>query len=172
MTNNIKVAQLGKTVGLRGDLKLYDFSDFPSQFKNGTTFFTDKKIELTVSSFDSKKILIRFKDFEDIDLAKKLVNSFLLTNIKDSRKNCKLNKDEYFWFDIKGCQMVENEELLGEVFDIERIGDIDFLHVKSSENLEEKKEFLIPYQDRYIIFVDIKNKIITTRHSKELYESL
>ena len=35
----LEVAKIGKTIGLKGALKLHDKSDFPKQFKKGANFF-------------------------------------------------------------------------------------------------------------------------------------
>ena len=57
MNELLQVARLGKTVGLKGGLRLYNLSDFPTQFKKGAKFLlengwkpeTEKDRELLVS---------------------------------------------------------------------------------------------------------------------------
>ncbi|XPV54877.1 MAG: hypothetical protein ACNI3H_12505 [Halarcobacter ebronensis] len=53
--DKIYVARLGKTVGLKGDLKIFLDSDFPNQFKTGATFTTNKNLTLKVISYNTIK---------------------------------------------------------------------------------------------------------------------
>mgnify|MGYP003325207756 CR=1 FL=1 len=60
----LEVAKLGRTVGLKGALKLHNLSDFESQFKKGAKFFTkdgglspediDEILEISYSEFYPK----------------------------------------------------------------------------------------------------------------------
>ena len=68
------IAQIGRTIGLWGDLKLNLHTDFPEQFKVGTTFKTDRG-ELTISDVNLKRNLIRFQGHESIDFFNYLSNS-------------------------------------------------------------------------------------------------
>lgn len=175
MMNDIKVARLGKTVGLKGDLKLQNFSDFPEQYKVGATFFTSSDKTLKVSAYNAKKGLIRFDAYENIEDAKSLVNLFLYSSIEETKANCTLNENEFFWFDIEGCSVFEEDVLLGRVVEVERIGSQDYLHVESEESFKKKgvaAHFLIPYIDRFIISVKLSSKRIDVIYARDLMESL
>lgn len=69
--NKVYVAKLGKTVGLQGHLRLFIDSDFPEQFKKGATFTTNRNLILKVVECNLNKDLIKFENYEDVDLAKK-----------------------------------------------------------------------------------------------------
>ena len=78
--NKVYVAKLGKTVGLQGHLRLFIDSDFPEQFKKGATFTTNRNLILKVIECNLNKDLIKFENYEDVDLAKNLqIVSFLQT---------------------------------------------------------------------------------------------
>ncbi len=170
----LEVAKLGKTVGLRGDLKLHLLCDFPEQFRVGESFLTKKFGELSISNFDAKRFLVRFKDYEDATKAKPLTNTLLLSTVEKTRQVCKLGKDEFFWFDIIGLDVCENEQKLGTVERIERIANQDYLSVKTHEELSLKglaKTFLIPYVPRYIKSVSLEQKSIETVDALELLKA-
>ncbi len=172
--NFLAIAKLGKTVGLQGDLKLHLLCDFPEQFKKGAIFHTEKMGDLEIINFDTNRSLVRFLGYESVELSRKLVNSILLTNIEQTKKNCPLEKDEFFWFDIVGLDVYEDEQKLGCVEEIERIAQQDFLHVKTTQALKDggfSKQFLIPYVDRYIIKTDIENKIIFVKDALGILEN-
>lgn len=164
--DKIYVAKLGKTVGLKGDLKLHIDSDFPNQFKKGATFTTNRNLTLKVLNYNSNNGTIKFETYEDIDFAKKLINQELFTSIEATKDNCKLEENQHFWFDIIDCEIIENNVVLGKVKEILRYPITDYLEVITSKQLVDKelpKSFLIPYiLDTYILKVDVKDKKIFT----------
>jgi 16S rRNA processing protein RimM len=164
----IDVAKLGRSVGLKGFLKLHNLSDFPEQFKKGRRFFVDKDESLEIAEFDRQKSIVRFVGINDKDTASKLTNKILKITKEASKSSCKLKKDEFFWFDIIGCKIIENGQILGTVDDIERIGSQDYLHVKTDENFVKngsQKSFLIPYIDRFILHTDVDSKEIIVQYA-------
>lgn len=173
--NNIYVAKLGKAVGLKGHLKLFIDSDFPNQFKKGSSFITNKKLTLKVLEYNPKRELILFENYEDVDTAKKLTNQQLFTSIEQTRQNCDLEKNEFFWFDLMDCEIYEDEMKLGVVKDILRYPLNDYLEIRTDEELLKKelpKVFLIPHIfDTYILSVDIEKKIIKVKNSYEILEN-
>lgn len=172
--NEIYVAKLGKSVGLKGDMKIFIDSDFPEQFKKGATFTTNKKIKLTVKSYNSNRETICFEEISDIDEAKKFTNQELYSTIEETKESCSLNNNQYFWFDIISCEIYENEELLGKITDIHRYPISDYLEINTSLSLIESglpKVFLLPYENNYILNVDIKNKRINVKDAKAILEN-
>jgi 16S rRNA processing protein RimM len=173
--SDIEVAQIGKVVGLKGDLKLHDRSDFPEQFCPGATFFTATRTPLRIRTFNAVSMHVSFEGYESRESARKLTNTVLYTTKDATRTHCELAEDEYFWFDIIGCTLVEDGVNLGTVHEIERIGPQECLHVKTAIALIEKgleKAFVVPYVDRYVCTVDIEKKTIYTQDARELLESL
>lgn len=173
--SNIYVAKLGKAVGLKGHLRLFIDSDFPEQFKKGASFLTNKSIQLKVLEYNAKRELILFENYEDVELAKKLTNSQLFVSQEQTRQNCNLAKNEFFWFDLMDCEVFEGDLNLGVVSDIHRYPSSDYLEIKTSEDLVKKelpKQFLIPHIfDRYILDVDIENKKINVKDAYDILEN-
>ncbi len=71
MKNRIYVAKLGKAVGLKGHLRLFIDTDFPEQFKKGATFTTNKNLELKVLEYNASRELIKFENYDNVDISKK-----------------------------------------------------------------------------------------------------
>ena len=167
------IAQIGRTIGLWGDLKLNLHTDFPEQFKVGATFKTDRG-ELTISDVNFKRGIIRFQGHESIDSAKKLTNAKIYTDLEKTQQNCNLEEGQHFYFDIEGCVLVEDDVVIGMVDDIQRMADTDYLVVNTDKVLVEagkSKSFLLPYIERYIIKADIENKKIYTKDAKDILEA-
>ncbi|MEO1928401.1 MAG: ribosome maturation factor RimM [Nautiliaceae bacterium] len=171
--NKIPIAKLGKSHGIKGWQKIHLLTDFPEQFKPNTTFSSDK-IDLTIEKIDLKRGLVKFKGVDTPEDAKKLTNRMLYTTEEETKENIKLKKDEYFWFDIIGCDVYENEKLLGKVKEIERANETDYLIINTDEKLIKEgypKRFLIDFK-RNVDKVDVENKKITAIGAKELLDSL
>jgi 16S rRNA processing protein RimM len=169
----IYVAKLGKSVGLKGQQKIFIDSDFPEQFQKDSLFFTNKNKKLILESFNKDLNIVKFKDINTIDEAKKLTNTLLYVSKDDTKKNCKLEENQYFWFDLIDCNIVEDGEILGKVADIQRLPLDDYFIIHTSKKLQDDglaKSFMLPYQKEYIKDVNIELKIINTISAKDILE--
>ncbi len=172
-TKKFFIAQVGKTHGLHGDLKLHLHTDFPEQFKVGYSF--DSSVgRLTISRINLKRGTIAFRDYDNIDIAKKLTNAKLYASLDETKERCHLKEGECFWFDLEGCRVVEDNITLGIVKEVQRLADINYLYIKTDKSLIDKgfsNSFLIPNIDRYIISTNIEDKIITVRDGMDILEA-
>jgi 16S rRNA processing protein RimM len=167
------IAQIGRTIGLWGDLKFYIHTDFPEQFKVGKTYKSDRG-DLTIADINHARGTIRFRGYESVDAAKKLTNAKIFANQEQTRENCELEEGQYFWFDVIGCSVKQDGEVLGHVDDIQRMADTDYLAIKTDKHLVDaglSKNFLLPYIERYIIKVDTDEKIVYTKDAKDILEA-
>ncbi len=171
--DKIPVARIGKTVGLKGEMRLNLLSDFPEQFKAGAAFESDRG-ELTIASYNPSRGTVRFEGIESVEAAKPLTNAYLYTTKEAGEAACRLAEDEYFWYQIIGLDLVDGDEVIGRIADIERLAGTDYLQVSTSEALVDKgyaKQFLVPYVDRYIDRVDLQKGAVVTRGAKEILEA-
>ncbi|MEA1914289.1 MAG: ribosome maturation factor RimM [Campylobacterota bacterium] len=165
MSESIYVAKLGKTVGLKGQLKLHIDSDFPQQFKVGATFITNKKRNLTIEHYNAKSHTVKFTGINTIDDARKLVTQQLFVSQEQTRSNCTLEDKQFFWFDLIGCSIVENGQILGTIKEIHRYPIDDYLEINTSVKLleqEHAKTFLIPYNDTFVSQVNLDMQTVTS----------
>ena len=167
------IAQIGRTVGLHGDLKLHLHTDFPEQFQVGVSLESNRGT-LEIAAYNPTRSLIQFVGYASIDAAKKLTNTKLYSTTEQTKETCGLAEGEYFWFDIIGASLYEGELLLGVVEDIERMPTADYLAVRTAKDLVEEgyaKDFLLPYIPRYISSVDSEQKRILVSDAKEILEA-
>ena len=132
-SENVLVAKLGRTIGIKGFVRLHNLSDFPEQFKRGASFFDESGRELVIKEYSGDSVL--FEGFESLESAKNLVNLSLFQSKEQSRKACKLGKDEFFYFDIIGLKVLENGVQLGIVKDIIEVGAHHLLLIATDEKL-------------------------------------
>ena len=165
------VATLGRTVGLKGDMKLHDKSDFPEQFKAGAEFFLKNGQTIRLGYVNLERGIVRIEGVSTPEDAKRYTNADLYTTYEATRENCPLEEGEHFWFDIIGCQVVEDGRELGVVTDMERIGAVNYLSVKTDALLVaqgEVKHFLIPHQPPFVLSTDVGKKIIEVEGGLDL----
>ena len=159
----LHIATIGKTVGIHGDMKFHDKSDFPEQFFSGAKFLSKDNSTIILDDVNINKLTVRLQNIYNPQDAKRYINQDLYTTYEATRKNIKLKDGEFFWFDIFGCEVIEDGVKLGIVKDIERIGIVNYLSVTTDNALIEKgenKSFLIPYHAPFLIKTDIDSKII------------
>ena len=152
MSEYVDVAKIGKTVGVKGDLRLQILSDFPEIIIPGRAFYCGSKT-LCVQSFDSKKCLAHFRDYDSKEQSATLTGSLLQCTLAQTRAWCSLADGSYFWFDIIGAHVCENGEVLGVVRAIERIGTVDYLLIATDSALIKAgnaARFMLPFLERFI----------------------
>lgn len=172
---DVLVAKCGKSIGLKGEVKLIIYSDFLEIFTHGNIFKCGDSM-LTLESFNPLKPSAKFKEITNIDSAKSL-NSLLLYSSRElSDRYCKLSSSEFFWFDIVGLDIIEDDYLVGKVVEIERIGSVDYLNIEADLDFLSKnphikaKRFYLPYIERYILKTDLEAKCIFVKDSIAILE--
>ena len=173
MESTLYVAKVGKSVGLQGENRLITDTDFPEQFKKGSTF-TTKRQTLTVERYNEKRGVVKFEGINSSEDAKKITNLELFTTLEATKALCDLKKDEFYYFDIIGCEVFEGDVSLGKVNEIERINATDYLVIDTSAALVEKenpKLFLIPYIDNFVKITNVDEKKITVEGGLDILEA-
>jgi 16S rRNA processing protein RimM len=167
--NALYLAQIGKTFGVNGLLKLRLDSDFPEFFAVGRTLkavLGERERNLTINRFDFNRALIGFVGFDSPETAAALTNYELFTTIDETKKTIALKEGERFWFDLIGAPIVENGV---QIATIERIDEgSEPLLTLTIEG--KKRRLVIPYNDRFII--GAQNDVLVTQNVTALIEAL
>lgn len=171
----VSVAKIGRAVGFKGEVFLHLLSDFPESLRAGNVYFSQLG-NLTLEYYRIQSSIAKFVEISSKENAKQITNLMLYTTQQQSKAQCKLKENEFFWFDIIGSEIIEEGETLGLVSEIDRFCEQDFLLIKTADALKEKKlpkSFLIPYTSRYIVEVDSTQepKVIRTQFCKEILEN-
>lgn len=170
----LQIATIGKAVGLWGELKLHLQSDFVDQFVVGTEFTLTNTNTVIIETFIENRSLVKFIGYSTREDAKRLTNQQLFTTKEKTRENCALDEGEFYWFDVVGAKVYDGEIYLGDILEIERIGTVDYLIVKTSKELVEKdlnSKFYIPYIDNYIKTFNLQDKKVETKDAILLLET-
>jgi len=170
----LHIATIGKTVGIKGDMKFHIKCDFPEQFKKNSSFLINKKEKITLTDVDLDRGLVKINNLMYPEDCKKFTNAKLYTTYEQTRKDCHLEEGENFWFDIENCEVYEDNVLLGRVDEVERLTASDYLSIKTDDALVEKgfaKSFLVPYISPFKVSIDIDKKIIILNGAMDILEA-
>lgn len=143
------VGKIVNTKGLKGEVKVLSASDFKEErFSKGNELMinTEPKTSVHIEDWRSQKgvDVLKFKEFNNINQVEKFKNKDLLAEpISESD----LGENEYFFEDLKGIEVYENDMLIGKVSDVFDIANKTYLKIHKSTG-EEK---LLPYIDEFII---------------------
>ena len=156
------VGTITKTIGLRGEVKVYPSTHFrDSRFKSGNHLFVSKpnseeKRELIIKShrkngeFDN----LIFEEISSIEEAEKIVHYDLLV-IKDPSF---LKKGYYYYSDLVGLNVYfDNGDYIGKIKKVEEYNSYATFRVSRENN----KDVLIPFVKAFVKSVSLEeNKVI------------
>lgn len=153
----IKVGRIINTFGLRGEVKVKSLTEFAEiRFKEGQQLYIEKDNELDIvivkrMRWHRESLLVLFEQLEDINLVEKYKGC----DIYISRENVHaLPVGEYYYFELRGCSVYENNECIGQVVGVED-GYQTILRINTG-----KKDVLVPYVSAFIRNVSISDKRI------------
>ncbi|MCF0106454.1 MAG: 16S rRNA processing protein RimM [Holdemanella sp.] len=160
----VKVATIINTHGLKGECKLYLFTDDVNACfsKNQMLYLSDGK-KMKVLGFRMQKGFgyAKFEGIDSIDQAELLKTEVLYINEKELPE---LEEDEFYYHELMGCTVFnEKKEELGNVVDILETGANLVLRIKKG-----KDSFLMPFVDAFVLDVDIEGKMMTIKEMEGL----
>ncbi len=153
----IRIGNIVNTFGIKGELKVQSQTDFVKQrFKAGNTLYIlkdNKYVEMVVNTHRVHKgfVLVQFKDYEDINLVEKFKECDLFVSKESVHR---LQKGQYYFFDLVGCEVYSEETLIGKVSEVLQ-GHQPVLRINANG-----KDVLVPFVESFIKDVDIKEKKI------------
>lgn len=159
MTDRFQVGVIASTHGLHGEVNVFPTTEDPNRFKKlkKVTLHTKRgeEIELDVQSakFFKKFVIVKFKQFNDINEVEKLKGCELTIERKDA---IKLQPGEYYCADLIGLSIVDEDgKLLGTLVDVIQTGANDVYEMKREDGEEN---VYIPAIKDCILDVDLENK--------------
>lgn len=154
----VEVGKIVNTHGIKGELKVQSHSDFTDiRFQPGETLQIDTPTEtmnVVVKSHRMHKGLhmLTFEGYTNINEVEHLKGSHLFQ--ERDHKDIELGTHEYYYSDIIGCTVFDEDRPIGRVTEIFETGANDVWVVKG------EKEHLIPYIADVVKEVDIENRKI------------
>ena len=162
MNEYVKIGRTSRPHGIKGEIRLIsDFELKKTVFVPGfKVYFTDNYEEFTITGYRPHKHfdMITLEGITDINQILK----YRKVPVYVKRCDLALKENNYLIQDLYHMAVYENHEFIGKIDDI----------VYNKANILLKvygvKYFYIPYNDQYIISVDLNKKIIKVKGAKEL----
>lgn len=158
--NRLEVGKIINTHGLRGEVKVVTWTDFPDIFEDIGCVYLKKRaeeIKLTIKNvkYQKNNIIVKFAEIDTIEEAEKFKNCVL---VADRDALGELPEGVHYIADLIGCEVVSDEgETLGKISDVFNTGANDIYTVSA----QGKKDLLIPVLDQTVLNIDIENKKVT-----------
>ena len=159
--NYFNVGKIVNTQGLQGEMRVLSVTDFAEErFKKGNRLaLFDKKDQfvMDVEIASHRKVknfdIIKFKDMYHINDIEKYKGHSL--KVAEANLN-DLDEGEFYYHEIIGLEVYENDQLIGTIKEILQPGANDVWVIKSQNG----KEILIPYIEDVVKKIDVENKKI------------
>jgi len=160
--NFLSVGKLANTHGVRGELKIFPFTDFPEvRFAKGKELLfispedgTQLKVKIVSSREQKTVFVVKLEGFDNINQVEKYKG----WDVKVPKEEAVEAEDNaYYFHEIIGCTVMTNEgEELGAITDILTPGANDVWVVKRKGG----KELLIPFIEDIVKEVNIAEKTV------------
>lgn len=156
----IEVGKIVNTHGLRGEVKVVPWTDYPEDFEDIEYVYARKgrediRLDITGVKYQKNNVILKFKQITSIEEAQNLKNLEILTE----RSMFNLPEGVYFIQDLIGLDIIniETGEKIGTLVDVFNTGSNDIYDVKR----EGKKNILLPVIDDVVKEIDMENKKIS-----------
>ena len=165
MTEKILIGKIVNAVGLKGEVRVYNYSDSPEIYENTEAIYVDDVL-MPVRSVRTQKnmVVLGLCGIDDRDAAEKAKGSDLFVTEDDLPE---LPEGEYYIRDLIGMEAVmEDGSRLGVVKDVIQNTAQDLFEVK----LPEGRKVLIPKVDAFVRNIDGEARRITVRLQEGLLD--
>ena len=155
----VKIGKIVNNHGIKGELRIRsDFEYKDRVFKKGFNLYIGKeKIKEEINTYRHHKEfeMVTFIEYNNINQVLK----YLKEDVYIIKEDLNLNSDEYLEKELIGFNVIENDEVVGEVIDITKTSPTN----KIMEITYKGKRVLLPYHKDFILKLDLQNKKIEVK---------
>ncbi len=167
--NALLIGKLIKPYGLKGLIKAIFYIDSLQELKDYSHFYIKTKIDdLNFQEIVFEKIteqmghtIVKIGGCDDRNSSEMMSNREIFV---DQEEIPELKGNSFYIKDLYGTEVYEKSALIGKISNVLMIASKAMLIIKLPNN----RELAVPFSDKYIMEVDIKNKAITARNLEEL----
>lgn len=153
--NLIEIGKIVAAVGLKGQIKIYHYTDYKERFEELETIIIDNNTyHISGIRYSKEQVVLNLEGICDRNGAEALIGKKVYISEKDLRE---LPEDTYYVKDLIGCKVFDEAKGF--------IGKINYVIQNSSQDIyevetESKKFILIPAVGEFIKEVDIENRTV------------
>ena len=156
----IKIGKIVNAVALRGEVKVYHYSDYKERFEELEEILVERKGKYTAYEIENVRYqkntaILKLKGVDDRNAAEALKESDIYITEDDLRE---LPEDTFYVKDLIGCRVIneENGAEIGVIKDVLQNSAQDIYQI----TLKNGKEALIPVVGEFVREVSIKEKYV------------
>lgn len=156
--DKIKIGQVVNAVGLKGELKIYHYSDYKERFEEFSKVYLNNDLyKISKVRYMKDMVILKLTGIDDRTEAEKHRGKDVFIGSEDLRV---LPEDTYYIFDLIGLSVRDEEGgHIGTVSDVIQNSTQDLYEIET----ENKSKFLIPAVEEFIRRIDLENKTMTVR---------
>lgn len=153
----LQVGEIVNTHGLRGEVKIVPWTDYPEVFEDFNCVYiekSNKKLTVKNIKYQKSNLIVKFDEIPGIDEAERLKGSVLYVK----REQLGEPEEGYYICDLLGVTVIdEDDRKIGVIKDVISTGKCNDVYVLSAE--DGGKDILIPVIDEVVLDVDIDKEI-------------
>lgn len=155
----LEAGKIVNTHGLRGEVKVVAWTDYPEDFENIEYVYVkkkdgDEKLHISSLKYQKNNLIVKFAEIKDINEAEKYKNKILYVE-RDMLGE--LPEGVHYIADLIGLEVIDGDNIkIGVIADVLNTGANDIYNVKR----EGKKNMLIPVIDDVVKEIDIENGFV------------
>lgn len=156
----LEVGKIVNTHGLRGEVKIITWTDYPEVFEDIDYIYVKKKndyerLDINGIKYQKGNIIVKFRQLQFIDEAEKYKNQVIYC---ERELLGALPDGVYYIADLIGLKVVTDDgREVGVIADVFNTGSNDIYDIKR----EGQKNLLLPVIDEVVKNIDIENKQVT-----------
>jgi len=163
--DKIKVGQAVNAVGLKGELKVYHYSDYKERFEELSKVYLDNTLyKINGVRYMKDMVILKLQGIDDRTEAEKHKGEDIFFDKVDMRV---LPEDTYYITDLIGLSVVdEKADRIGTISDVIQNSAQDLYEVER----ENHSKFLIPAVEEFILKIDMNSRTMTVKLIEGLME--
>lgn len=165
LMDRIRIGQVVNVVGLKGELKVYHYSDYKERFEElAQIYLGNTQYKIAGVRYNKEIVILKLAGIDDRTEAEKHKGEDVYIDKADVRE---LPEDTYYIFDLIGLNVIdEGGEVIGTLCDVIQNSAQDLYEIER----ENKDKFLIPAVEEFILKIDMKSRTMTVRLIEGLFE--
>ncbi len=153
---HFKIGQIVSTQGLKGEVRVYSYTDDIYRFDDLETFYLGKDLEnkwiVEKVRYKGNMVIMKIKGIDTVEEAEKLKNKFMYVSREEGRE---LEEGEFFISDMIGIDVYTVDgQHVGILDDVLQYAANDVYVIKGAEN----KEYMIPAMLKFVPTIDMNER--------------
>jgi len=158
MDDMLRMGKITSTAGLKGEVKVYPYTDYKEKFEEvDYVLLGGKELPIQKVRYQKNMAVLKLAGIESVEEAERVRDEILYIRRADAPP---LPEDTYYVKDLLGLAVKDESG--------ERIGTLKDVIQNSAQDLYEieKKEggaFLLPAVEEFVLVIDMEKKVMTVR---------